>query len=59
VIKQIPESALVVPALECLYAAGGRISTTDLLQRFEDRFQSEGETTRFWMAGQTRSSLKR
>jgi hypothetical protein len=40
---RIPESALVMPALECIYDAGGQIGTTDLIRRLEEWFQPEGE----------------
>jgi hypothetical protein len=40
---RIPESTLVIPALECIYDAGGQITTTDLIRRLEDWFQPEGE----------------
>jgi len=40
---RIPESALVMPALECIYDAGGRITTTDLIHRLEEWLQPEGE----------------
>lgn len=40
---RIPESALVMPALEIIYDAGGRINTTDLIRRLEEWFQPEGE----------------
>jgi hypothetical protein len=40
---RIPESALVMPALEIIYDAGGGINTTDLIRRLEEWFQPEGE----------------
>lgn len=40
---RIPESALVLPALECIYEAGGKLSTAGLIDRLEKRFQPEGE----------------
>jgi hypothetical protein len=40
---RIPESALVMPALEYIYDAGGRISTTDLIGRLEDWFEPDGK----------------
>jgi hypothetical protein len=40
---RIPESALVIPAIECIYDAGGRLSTSQLIDRLEKRFQPKGE----------------
>lgn len=40
---RIPESALVMPALECIYEAGGEISTTELIKGLEERFRPVGE----------------
>src|SRR5689334_3170762 len=40
---RIPESALIIPAIECIYDAGGKLSTTALIDRLEKSFQPEGE----------------
>ena len=40
---RIPESALVVPALECIYDAGGEITTTDLIGKLTKIFEPEGD----------------
>jgi hypothetical protein len=41
---RIPENALVIPALECLYdSPNGRASTTRLRRYLEEAFAPEGE----------------
>lgn len=41
---RIPENALIIPALECLYdSPNGRASTTSLRRYLEDAFSPEGE----------------
>lgn len=53
---RIPESALIIPALECLYdAPGGRASTTELRAYLEGIFAPEGEDAEI-LAG--RSDMK-
>lgn len=41
---RIPENALVIPALECMYdTPNGAILTKDLIARLTDIFEPEGE----------------
>jgi hypothetical protein len=42
-MSRIPESALVLPALECIYDAGGRLSTTKLRACLTEKFGPDGE----------------
>ena len=40
---RIPEAALVLPALQCIYDAGGEIETAELITRLQDIFDPDGE----------------
>ena len=42
--KRIPEGELIVPAMEIISAApDGKISTSELIKKLEDRFGPKGE----------------